>query len=77
LGLTLKFPQSNVHTIAVSSLLTDPADSFIIRCPKLPYDTDARIGVRRDPANPDRKQKIFGYNAVTVTSIEPQRKASG
>jgi hypothetical protein len=31
---------------------------------------DARIGVRRDPQNPDRKQKIFGFNSVIDTSIE-------
>jgi hypothetical protein len=31
---------------------------------------EARIGVRRDPQNPNRKQKIFGFNAVIDTSIE-------
>jgi len=31
---------------------------------------DARIGVRRDPQNPNRKQKIFGFNAVIDTAIE-------
>ena len=44
--------------------------SMTISCPKLPKDTDARIGVRRDPQNPDKKQKIFGYNAVLSTSVE-------
>jgi hypothetical protein len=39
-------------------------------CPKLPKDTDARIGVRRDPKNPDKKEKIFGYNLVLSTSVE-------
>jgi hypothetical protein len=46
------------------------SDSFSFRCPKLPFDTDARIGVRRNPQNPNRKQKIFGFNAVIDTSIE-------
>ena len=45
-------------------------DSFFFRCPKLPADPDARIGVRRNPQNPNRKQKIFGFNAVIGTSIE-------
>jgi hypothetical protein len=45
-------------------------DSFFFRCPKLPADTDARIGVRRNPQNPNQKQKIFGFNAITDTSIE-------
>jgi len=44
--------------------------ALAIRCPKFPKDTEARIGVRRDPQNPDRKQKIFGYNAVLSTSVE-------
>jgi len=44
--------------------------SITIRCPKLSKDTDARIGVRRDPKNPDKKQKIFGYNLVLSTSVE-------
>jgi hypothetical protein len=46
------------------------SDSFFFRCPKLPSDMDARIGVRRNPQNPNRKQKIFGFNAVIDTSIE-------
>lgn len=45
-------------------------DSFFFKCPKLPSDREARIGVRRDPQNPNRKQKIFGFNAVIDTSIE-------
>jgi len=39
-------------------------------CPKLPKDTDAKIGVRRNPQNPSKKQKIFGYNLVLTTSVE-------
>ena len=45
-------------------------DSFFFRCPKLPSDMDARIGVRRNPQNPNQKQKIFGFNAIIDTSIE-------
>lgn len=44
--------------------------NFTFSCPKLPKDTDARIGVRRDPQNSNKKQKIFGYNAVITTSVE-------
>ena len=44
--------------------------SMTICCPKLPKDADARIGVRRDPQNSDKKQKIFGYNLVLTTSVE-------
>ncbi len=48
--------------------------SMSIRCPKLPKDTDARIGVRRNPQQPDKKQKVFGYNLVLTTSVELQLK---
>lgn len=49
-------------------------DHAVFRCHKLPKDTDARIGVRRDPANSSKKQKIFGYNLVLSTSVEPDLK---
>jgi hypothetical protein len=45
-------------------------DSFFFRCPKLPADMEARIGVRRNPQNPDKKEKIFGFDAIIDTSIE-------
>lgn len=48
--------------------------SMTICCPRLPKDTDARIGVRRDPQNPNKIQKIFGYNLVLTTSVELQLK---
>jgi len=58
--------------IITKVVLDDSAqiDSFSFRCPKLPADMDARIGVRRNPQNPDRTQKIFGFNSVIDTSIE-------
>ena len=59
------------RTIRSNVFNINPDDgSVTIRCPKLPKDIDARIGVRRDPKNPDRKQKIFGYNLVLSTSVE-------
>jgi len=53
----------------VSSINFDDG-SMSIYCPKLPKDTDARIGVRRNPKNPDKIEKIFGYNLVLSTSVE-------
>jgi Transposase domain (DUF772) len=72
LGLVLRFPESNVHAISLSSLIGESSNIFHFRCPKLPYDRDARIGVRRKPSNPDKTEKIFGYNAVVTTAMEPQ-----
>ena len=63
-NLCIQTIRSNVLSINLDD------GSIIIQCPKLPKDTDARIGVRRDPKNPDKKQKIFGYNLVLSTSVE-------
>ena len=62
-----------ITTIRSNVVDINPQTAAItIACPKLPKDRDARIGVRRDPQNPDKKQKIFGYNAVLSTSLELQ-----
>jgi hypothetical protein len=66
--LCIKKIRSNVTAINFDD------GSITISCPKLPKDTDARIGVRRNPQNPDKKQKIFGYNLVLTTSVELQLK---
>ena len=64
-----------IHTLRSHVTSINFSDgSMAICCPKLPKDTDARIGVRRDPQNPNKKQKIFGYNAVLTTSVELQLK---
>ena len=60
-----------IQTIRSNVVHIDPLNgSITIRCPKLPKDTDAKIGVRRDPQNPDKKEKVFGYNAILSTSVE-------
>ena len=59
--------RSNITDINLES------GDVILRCPKIPKDTDAKVGVRRNPKN-GRKQKIFGYNLVLSTSVEPDLK---
>ena len=62
-----------INTIRSNVVEINPETGAItIACPKLPKDRDARIGVRRNPQNPDKKEKIFGYNAVLSTSLELQ-----
>jgi len=67
------------HNLFIDTIRSNIADinletgDVILRCPKIPKDTDAKIGVRRNPKN-GRKQKIFGYNLVLSTSVEPDLK---
>jgi hypothetical protein len=63
-GLCLEIIRSKIFEVAPD------LDRVTLRCPKIPTDTDARIGVRNDPKNSARKQKIFGYNMVLSTSVE-------
>jgi hypothetical protein len=76
-GLKEKLQNASLDLVAKRGVLTKivtgdntESDSFFFRCPKLPSDMDARIGVRRNPQNPNKKQKIFGFDAIIDTSIE-------
>jgi hypothetical protein len=60
LEFVLRFPQSNVHPIPPSSLVSEPSNTFHLFWPRFPYDRIARIGVRGKPSNPDKTEKIFG-----------------
>jgi len=60
-----------IQTISSNLTEIDSDGAMIMSCPKLPKDTDARIGVRRHPLYPDKKEKIFVYNAIISTSVEP------
>jgi hypothetical protein len=71
----LERQQLCINTLRSNVTGINPDDgSITICCPKLPTDTDARIGIRREPQNPDKIQKIFGYNLVLTTSVELQLK---
>jgi len=60
-----------IHTLRSAVTAINFTDgSMTMACTKLPKDTDAKIGVRRNPQNPNKKQKIFGYNLVLTTSVE-------
>lgn len=42
-----------------------------VKCPRMPYDLSAKIGYRRSKYNPDKKEKVFGYQVIISTTIEP------
>jgi hypothetical protein len=60
-----------IQTIRSYMTEIDLDGAMTMGCPKLPKDIDARIGVKRHPIYPDKKEKIFGYNAIISTSVEP------
>jgi hypothetical protein len=47
----LVYPSADliIRRINFYSISLDQIDFFFFRCPKLPSNTDARIGVRRNP----------------------------
>jgi hypothetical protein len=61
-NLSLKY---HSHIVEVSQ------NTYTIRCPKLPKDTDARVGVRPSKLFPDKIERVFGYNAMTTTLVNP------
>jgi hypothetical protein len=76
-GLKEDLKKASLDIVAKRGVLTTivleddtRTDSFFFRCPKLPADTDARIGVRRNPKNPNKIEKVFGFDAIIDTSIE-------
>ena len=76
-GVNEELERQNLCIETLRSNVTDVNSddgSITIKCSKLPKDMDARIGVRNDPKNPDKKEKIFGYNLVLSTSVELQLK---
>ncbi len=68
----LERQQLCIQAITSNMTAIDIDGAMTMICPKLPKDTDARIGVRRHPLFPDKKEKVFGYNAIISTSVEPQ-----
>ena len=76
-GVKEELQQAHLDLIVKRGIFTEitlgdsaKTDAFFLRCPKLPCDLDARIGVRRNPKNPDHTEKIFGFNAIIDTAIE-------
>jgi hypothetical protein len=66
-NLMLLSLRSNISRIELN-LKDNPV---YVRCPRMPYDLDAKVGYRRSKYNPDKKEKVFGYQIVISTSIEP------
>lgn len=60
--------RSNISKIDLN-LMDNPV---YVCCPKMPKDLDAKAGYRRNKLNPDKKERVFGYQVIISTSIEPK-----
>jgi len=65
-GLYLKLTGSCISKID----LTGDEPLVYVSCPKVPADLEAKIGYRRSNHNPNKKVKVFGYQAMITTNIE-------
>ena len=60
--------RSNISKLELN-LVDNPV---YVKCPRMPYDLDAKVGYRRSKYNPNKKEKVFGYQVIISTSIEPE-----
>lgn len=67
-NLMLVSLRSNISKLELN-LMDNPV---YVRCPRMSYDLDAKVGYRRSKYNPNKKEKVFGYQVVISTSIEPE-----
>jgi len=67
-NLMLVSLRSNISKVELN-LMDNPV---YVRCPRMPYDLDAKVGYRRSKYNPNKKEGVFGYQVVISTSIEPE-----
>ena len=63
-GLYLKPLRSCISKVD----LTRGEPLIYMRCPRMPADLEAKIGYRRSNHNPNKKVKVFGYQAMITTN---------
>jgi len=75
LGLEKRLSEEGLYLRTLSSSiskidLTQEKPLIYVRCPKIPADLEAKIGHKRANYNPNKKVKVFGYQAMITTNIE-------
>jgi len=63
-GLYLKPLRSCISKVD----LTRDEPLIYMRCPRMPADLEAKIGYQRSNHNPNKKVKVFGYQAMITTN---------
>jgi len=75
LGLEKRLSQKGLYLKLIDSCisridLTRDEPLIYVSCPKIPADLEAKTGYRRSNHNPNKKIKVFGYQAMITTNIE-------
>ncbi|WP_157942983.1 transposase [Acetivibrio saccincola] len=71
-GESFKSPDGYSLEVISCAIRLDQNEKLIFECPKSCKDVSARIGYRRSKDNPSKTEKVFGYKAVIITSIEAE-----
>ena len=70
-NLMLVSLRSNISKIELN-LRDNPV---YVRCPRMPYDLDAKVGYRRSKYNPNKKERVFGYQVIISNLALSQKQA--
>jgi hypothetical protein len=69
-GDEFTIPQGYSIEIMSCGIFKDVDGCLKLDCPRASKDIEARIGYRRDKENPNKLERIFGFKAVIITSVE-------
>ena len=65
-GLGLNIKRSNI-----AKFHPDNKDIVFINCCRIPSDIDAGLGCRRSKDDPNKKEWVFGFNAIIAVATDP------
>ena len=70
----LGLPEDEVPPLHIKwcHLSQGPSGELVGRCPKMPSDLEAKIGVHVDTKNPSKKEEVFGYVHLKTTDLNPE-----
>jgi len=71
-GGSVMIPEGYSVELISNSISTGDNGELKFRCPRASKDITARIGYRRRKDDPNKLEKIFGYKAVIMTSVEAE-----
>jgi ribosomal protein L34 len=71
-GGSIVIPEGYSIELISNSVFRGKDGKYQFECPRASKDITARIGYRRKKDNPNKIEKIFGYKAVIMTSVETE-----